>query len=346
MCIIIHIFFWGGGQRGGKCGAISPPPWSHVCCTVKALPHYGSQRFPLNQPAVRNPPGRPQLVVLLLLFHLESLQVTVADVGVRQRWKGATVVAWSRTSHPGGSDRCDNSQRSSQPKTGPDVFPLSSDAEQNPMVSVERPWTLCVGSQPPVKQKGLRRVTEPENPQTEHYLPAVWLMPRTTCCPPNVVYDKSLFQPVGVHHQDTCGTCGSSPAPLPFLSTLNITLFSFERKRNDGAPCCLSRGVTGGGPSVLKKKPKNNKTVPVRTLIELACSCRTTFWHCATSETVGISWLLFSNWNRVSQPSSLGSVQTEQTGVFPQRIGPDLSLGLCNLLMDLKWPCFHVSVGA
>lgn len=35
--------------------------------------------------------GRPQLVVLLLLFHLENLQVTVADVG--GRLEGATVVA-------------------------------------------------------------------------------------------------------------------------------------------------------------------------------------------------------------------------------------------------------------
>lgn len=25
-------------------------------------------------------------------------------------------------------------------------------------------------------------------------------MPGPTCCPPNVVYDKFLFQPVGVHH--------------------------------------------------------------------------------------------------------------------------------------------------
>lgn len=88
MCIII--LFWGVGGSA---------TWRKVWSDFTLEPHLLSHQSPSTlwitaHPAepvscvaqslvdvLRNPPGRPQLVVLLLLFHLENLQVTIADVG-------------------------------------------------------------------------------------------------------------------------------------------------------------------------------------------------------------------------------------------------------------------------
>lgn len=60
------------------------------------------------------------------------------------------------------------------------------------------------------------------------HVPALWLMRILTCCPSNVVYDKFLFQPGGMHHlgQPHVGQTVISCYPRTFLSTLNTTPFS------------------------------------------------------------------------------------------------------------------------
>lgn len=141
--------------------------------------------------------------------------------------------------------------------------------EANLVVFVQSLWThvqpLC-GFRPLVQKKLKKRfcwVTEPENPQT-----ALWLIGTLTCCPPNVVYDKFLFQPV--HHlvQPHVGLTVISCYPAP-----SSPLWTLLPKRFQNKPLTEVKAAGWRGRTLLILR--SDRWGSFWTWIETVCSCCT-----------------------------------------------------------------------
>lgn len=148
---------------------------------------------------------------------------------------------------------------------------------------VQSLWThvqpLC-GSQPSVNQKKVLLSDGARKSSKGKHVPALWLMRMLTCCPPNVVYDRFLFQPVGMHHlvQPHVGQTVISRYPRTFLSTLNITPFSVCKTN----PSQRWKATERCRPTLLILR--SDRWGSFWTLIGTVCSCCTwgslTLWCC------------------------------------------------------------------
>lgn len=158
--------------------------------------------------------------------------------------------------------RYDNSQRSSQSKTGPDVFSLFVRCEAKPgQLCAERLWTheqpLC-SSQPPVKQHQ-HWVTEPEDPQTANMF--LWVFDSCGCWRVvHLMWFMTNFCSSRLACIIWCGRVWDrrssrvTPAPSSPLWTWPCSAFPKqsphrgERQRSAAAPHCWSWGVIAAGP--------------------------------------------------------------------------------------------------